>query len=195
VTAGVPAEPAIGPLAELRAALAAHTPGDERERMSLRRTRSLLDWLPAPLDETADPTHVTGSAIVLDHDGRVLLHRHKRVGIWLQPGGHVDPGETVAEAALRETAEESGLTASHPSDGGPTVIHVDVHEGPRGHVHLDVRYLLYAAADAPLRPSPGESPDVGWFTPEQATELGDVSLVAALDAALTRWRGGPRSPR
>jgi 8-oxo-dGTP pyrophosphatase MutT (NUDIX family) len=176
VSAGPSRAATTGPVAGLRAALAAHRPRDERERTSLRRTRSLLDWLSAPLDETADPTHVTGSAIVLDRDGRVLLHRHKRVGIWLQPGGHVDPGESVPEAAVRETLEESGLRAAHPPEG-PTLVHVDVHEGPRGHVHLDVRYLLYADADAPLRPSPGESPDVGWFEPDRATALADASLA------------------
>jgi 8-oxo-dGTP pyrophosphatase MutT (NUDIX family) len=176
------------------AALAAHVPRDERERHSLRHGRALLAWLRSPLDETADPTHVTGSAVVLDDDDRVLLHRHKRLGIWLQPGGHLDPGETPAQAAVRETLEETGVRAGHP-DGGPLLVHVDLHEGPRGHVHLDLRYLLLARADAPLRPAAGESPEVAWVSAAEARRRSDASLASAVDAALTRRRGGPRSPR
>jgi 8-oxo-dGTP pyrophosphatase MutT (NUDIX family) len=177
--------------AEVARALARHVPRDGRERRSVARGRALLDWLPAPLDETADPTHVTGSAIVLDETGRVLLHRHKRLGIWLQPGGHLDPGEGPDEAARRETLEETGVDAAHPPEG-PLLVHVDLHEGPRGHVHLDLRYLLLGAGGDPLRPAPGESPDVAWFDAPEACRRGDASVASAVAAGLTRWRGGPR---
>ncbi|MEX2504791.1 MAG: NUDIX domain-containing protein [Egicoccus sp.] len=172
-------------VAELRAHLAGHVGRDLGEQASLRRTLALLDWLPRPLDETADPTHVTGSAIVLDADGRVLLHRHKRLGIWLQPGGHVDPGETVAQGAIRETREETGLDARHPADG-PRVVHVDVHQGPRGHVHLDVRYLLHADGETAFAPHEGESPHVAWFDLSDVREVGDASLVSAAEAGFVQ---------
>ncbi|MFA9445285.1 NUDIX hydrolase [Egicoccus sp. AB-alg6-2] len=177
------------PVAELRRHLDAHVPRDARERSSLRRTLALLDWLTDPLSETADPTHVTGSAIVVDAGARFLLHRHKRLGIWLQPGGHVDPGESTAGAAVRETREETGLSAEHPAKG-PVVAHVDVHQGPRGHVHLDVRYLLLADGDAELAPLAGESPHVGWFDLDGVRAVGDASLVSAAEAALGRLGRG-----
>jgi len=162
--------------------LATHRARDPAEVASLARARALLAWLPRPLHEEADPTHVTGSAIVLDADGRVLLHRHKRLGIWLQPGGHVDPGESCEQAAVRETAEETGVVATHHDP--PVLVHVDVHEGPRGHVHLDVRWLLHAEAGQVPSPDPGESPDVAWLTPGEAVARTDPAAASAIHAAL-----------
>lgn len=142
----------------------------------------MLDWLPHPFDEAADPTHVTASAVVLGGDGRVLLHRHKRLGIWLQPGGHVDPGESCEQAALREVGEETGIEGTLAND----VLHVDVHEGPRGHVHLDVRWLVRTPAGAPPAPAVGESQDVAWFEPEVAVATTDLAAANAIRAALAR---------
>lgn len=176
----------VHPRDELLAALARHAPVDDRERRSLARIRALAAWLPRPFDERADPTHVTASAIVTD-GARVVLHRHKRLGRWLQPGGHVDADERPTDAARRETAEETGLRARHPA-GGPTLLHVDVHEGGRGHLHLDLRYLLRADADATFAPAAGESPAVAWFDLAAATRLADGALVGALGALARRGR-------
>jgi 8-oxo-dGTP pyrophosphatase MutT (NUDIX family) len=47
--------------------------------------------------------------------GRVLLIRHKRLGVWLPPGGECEPGETPLEAAARELREETGLVGRFPA--------------------------------------------------------------------------------
>jgi 8-oxo-dGTP pyrophosphatase MutT (NUDIX family) len=138
-----------------------------------------LERLPRPFDRDADPVHVTGSALVVGRRGTVL-HLHKRLGRWMQPGGHLDPGEAPWEAALREAMEETGLRLRHPVTG-PRFFHLDVHPAASGHTHLDVRYLL-VGDDSDPSPPPGESPHVRWFT------LGDAIAVAddALEGALLR---------
>ncbi len=165
----------------LRRQLEVHEPREPREARSLQRTLAMLSWLRAPLDETADPTHVTASAIVLGEDDRVLLHRHKRLGIWLQPGGHLDPGESCEVAVLREVVEETGLTGTLEGD---RPLHVDVHEGPRGHVHLDVRWLVRVPAGAEPSPEEGESQDVAWFRRHEALAVTDLAAANAIRAAL-----------
>lgn len=179
--------------AAVRREVQAHQPGDDRESDSCRQVLQALDQLERPLDRHADRTHVTGSAVVVGRRGTVL-HLHKRLGMWLQPGGHLDPGETPSSAAWREAGEETGLAVSHIA-GGPRLIHVDVHRAADDHLHLDLRYLL-TAEDADPAPGPGESQDVAWFTWDAALEKADGSLAAALRAAVAtdvvqRLRGGP----
>ena len=167
-------------VAAVRRALVDHVPAEPLESAARMRFLHELDRLPRPLDEAADPVHVTASAVVAGRRG-TLLHRHKHLGLWLQPGGHLDPGEDPAEAARRETYEETGLRATWPS-GAPTLIHVDVHEAARGHTHLDLRYLVLGP-DADPAPPPGESPAVRWFTWDDAMALADASLAGALRSA------------
>lgn len=173
---------ADGVVALLAREVAALTPVDEREAGSQARLLAELDRLERPFDEHADRVHVTASAIVVGPRG-ILLHRHKRLGLWLQPGGHIETGETPWDAAVREVCEEAGMLASHPS-AGPALTHVDVHPGPRGHTHLDLRYLLHAG-DSDPKPAPGESQDVAWFGLRDAIAAADPGLVGALRRVAT----------
>lgn len=163
----------------VRRTVAERVPVDERERASQARILQELDRLAHPFDEHADLVHVTGSAIVVGPRG-VVLHLHKRLGLWLQPGGHIDPGETPWDAAWREASEETGLQLSH-QPAGPSLVHVDVHIGAHGHTHLDLRYLL-DGADGDPNPGPEESQDVAWFGWEAAIDLADAGLAGALRA-------------
>jgi 8-oxo-dGTP pyrophosphatase MutT (NUDIX family) len=166
----------------LRSDVAAREPVDQRERDSIAAFLSAFDQLAAPLDQESDAIHVTGSGIVVGPRGVVLLE-HKRLGIWLQPGGHIDPGETPWEAALRECREETGLEvrfAGPLDDGGaPELIHVDVHAGGRGHTHLDLRYLI-DGGDADPAPPEGESQQIDWFAWEAAIDRADPGLRGLL---------------
>jgi len=164
--------------------LAGHRPADEREAEAISRFLSELSELSRPCDETAGPVHVTASGIVVGRRGTVL-HRHRRLGRWMQPGGHVEPGESPAEAARRESEEETGLALAH-GPGGPRLVHVDVHEAADGHTHLDLRFLLLGSDDDPA-PPPGESPDARWCAWDEAEAMADDALASGLRSARRVW--------
>jgi 8-oxo-dGTP pyrophosphatase MutT (NUDIX family) len=177
----VAADPIIG---QVLADVAARDPIDGRERDSIEQVLAIVPGLARPLDEHADPVHVTGSAFIVGPRGIVLL-RHRRLGIWVQPGGHIDPGETPWDAARREAAEETGLRVRH-LDGQPELAHVDVHPGGRGHTHLDLRYL-FTAGDADPAPPPEESQDVGWYAWDAAPGIAEATMAGILGVLAARF--------
>jgi 8-oxo-dGTP pyrophosphatase MutT (NUDIX family) len=166
------------------ASVAARTPVDDRERQSISELLTAVPRLAAPFDMDADPTHITGSAFIVGPRGIVLL-RHLRLGIWVQPGGHVDAGETPWDAARREAIEETGLPVRFLGTQ-PELGHVDVHPGGRGHTHLDLRYL-FQADDADPAPPAGESQDVGWYAWDAAAERAEAGMAGILGALRERF--------
>ena len=187
VDPGTPAGAAgdgAGSSGDLRRLVATHAPVDPREAAAKERFLAELDRLEHPSDETADPVHVTASAVVVGRRGTVL-HRHRKLGRWMQPGGHLDPGESPAAAALREAQEETGLGLVHPV-GGPFFLHLDVHPAAGGHTHLDLRYLLIGSDEDPA-PLPGESPEARWYDWDEAEAIADEALVGALRVARGAW--------
>ncbi len=170
--------------AVVRRSVVARRPVDGREREAIAEFVARFDALERPFDEHAGPVHVTGSAIIVGARG-VVLHRHKRLGLWLQPGGHIDAGEAPWDAARREAHEETGLPVTFTDDPAtaagqpPRLVHVDVHPGPRKHRHLDLRYLL---SSPPVAPSPaaGESQEVKWFPWHRAVAIAEPGLEGVL---------------
>jgi 8-oxo-dGTP pyrophosphatase MutT (NUDIX family) len=163
----------------VRHAVASRDPVDGREADSCRRCLGELDRLAAPFDRHADPIHVTGSGIVV-RPGGILLLRHRRLGIWVQPGGHLEPGEAPWEAARRETGEETGLHVRLAGGPAPDLLHVDVHDAASGHTHLDLRYLLTVDGDDRPRPPAEESQDVAWYAWDEAAAIADPGLAGLI---------------
>ena len=160
----------------VRDAVAGFDARSERELASQQRFLAELDRLVDPFDRDAGPVHVTGSGIVSGPPGTVL-HMHRSLHLWLQPGGHLEPGEPPWGAALRETAEETGLPVHHPPDG-PLLVHLDAHRA-NAHFHLDLRYLLLCD-DAEPAPADGESQEVRWIGLAEAIAIADAGLVDGL---------------
>jgi 8-oxo-dGTP pyrophosphatase MutT (NUDIX family) len=124
----------------------------------------------APIASRVAPCAFTA---VRDVTGRMLLVRRCDTGDWELPGGHVDPGESASDAAVRETAEESGITVEVT---GLVGIYTDP-----GHVIADPRTGVVRQPFAvcfharPLSGSPGgdqvETSDARWFT------AGDIAAL------------------
>jgi len=167
----------VAMLALVRSAVGDFDAITPREKASRDRFLLELDRLADPFNRDSGPVHVTGSAIVVGSRGTVL-HLHKRLGVWMQPGGHLEPGEAPWEAALRETQEETGLPVHH-ARSGERLIHLDAHPASSDHFHLDLRYLLWSD-DVEPSPPPGESQEVRWFTLAEALERADAGLVDGL---------------
>ena len=141
----------------------APSPGQERlrgEYVAHLRAR------PDGLSRSCHPDHITASTVVLDATCElVLLTLHAKAGQWFQLGGHTeDVDMTLADAALREAAEESGI---HALALDPVPVQLDAHEVPfcggrPGTRHLDVRFLAVAPTDAREAIS-GESAELRWW--------------------------------
>ena len=132
--------------------------------------------------------HLTGSAWIIDPTRtRTLLTHHRKLGKWLQLGGHADGETDMLAVALREAREESGLTRLQPVAAAP--FDVDRHEIPArqgvpAHWHLDLRFLVEGDPAEPLFVS-DESHDLAWV---------DLKRVAALNPEESMLRMVRKTP-
>ena len=151
-----------------------------------------VDGFLALLDDAADPFvrerlagHFTASAWLVAADGaRVLLTHHRKLGLWLQLGGHADGDRDLQRAALKEAHEESGLPGLAIDDG---IFDLDRHWIPEhkdvpAHWHYDVRYVVRAGSDEAFVVSE-ESHDLAWRS------IAELAAEAGADPSVRRMAG------
>ncbi|MFC8829703.1 NUDIX hydrolase [Streptomyces sp. NPDC057137] len=142
--------------------------------------------------KSCEAGHVTASALVIDAArGRVLLTLHKKLGMWLQMGGHCERQDgSLAAAALREATEESGIQGLTLLPGGP--VQLDRHRIPAPcHWHLDVQYAALAPVGA-VEEISEESLDLRWFAYDEVAAVADGSVVRLLDRTRAALSGRVR---
>ncbi len=142
--------------------------------------------------------HATASAVVLDDAGRVLLVWHRKSGLWMHPGGHVEPGEDPARAAVREVAEETGVgiallgrpafdhpaVRSHPAPWA--VIEMGVVDRRAGD-HRPVDHVYVARAGGAVTVRLDEVADARWVPVGELPDLPTPVEIPALIEAAARW--------
>ncbi|QDU87216.1 NUDIX domain protein [Pirellulimonas nuda] len=161
------------------------------------RVRALVAAHEDCFARTCVPGHVTGSAWIVSDDGaRVLLLHHRKLGIWLQPGGHADGDADVLRVAMREAEEETGIPGLKAVDPH-TPLDVDVHLIPArhdaagaqidpAHEHHDIRFLLVAPPGAEPVVS-DESHAVRWVPlPELEAWTTETSILRMAQKAAQR---------
>jgi len=123
---------------------------------------------PNPFSRFTKEGHITASGLVVEN-GKVLLIFHSHIKRWLQPGGHIDAGETPIDAAIREVYEETGLVCELAA-GSCDPLDIDVHiipsnpsKGEEEHLHIDLLYLLKVVKEG----APLEEIEFNWFPFDQ----------------------------
>lgn len=135
--------------------------------------------------------HFTGSAWLVSADSeRVLLTHHRKLGRWLQLGGHADGDTDLARVALREADEESGLPGLTVD---AEIFDLDAHRiPPRGdepeHWHYDVRHVVHATVSEDFVVG-AESLALAW-RPISDLALDDPD--ASMQRMARKWMNRPR---
>jgi len=185
VTSGDPRRTGVAAL------LARHRPLDDEAAGHLRVIREHVAAAAYPFDRSGfAPGHLTASGFVADPGGeRVLMILHGTIGAWLQPGGHVDPGDDgPAAAAIREVEEETGVLGIVPIGEGLLDVDVHRHPGKPGreppHLHLDLRFGFRAGTED-LAPT-DEVDEARWVPFSRLGDLGVDRSVTRAAGALAR---------
>lgn len=114
------------------------------------------------------------------HEGRVLLLFHRKLRMWLPPGGHIDPHELPDEAAVREVLEEAGVAVELVGERGigvdyptqlvrPEGIQIELIQP--GHEHIDLIYFARPVESAAHTFSVEETEGGGWYSLDELRAL------------------------
>jgi 8-oxo-dGTP pyrophosphatase MutT (NUDIX family) len=178
-----------GSAAETLTAWSAPEGDEEQKKLRLDYLAHLASYENGVWRDCSDG-HLTASALVVDPaSGRVLLTLHRKLRMWLQMGGHCEPGDgSLAAAALREAREESGIDGLTLLPGGP--LRLDRHHTPCAW-HLDVQYAALAPEGA-LETVSEESLELRWYGDDDVGAVADESVVRLTERARAVLANGRR---
>ncbi|HEY3281859.1 MAG TPA: NUDIX domain-containing protein [Armatimonadota bacterium] len=136
---------------------------------------------------------VGSGVLVLDTEGRLLLHRRSDNGCWGIPGGCMEPGETLEETARREVLEETGLRLGELTLYG-------VFSGPEYTYHypngdlantVSIIYLARMPEEEPIHAPSSETLELGFFDPHDLPEDISPPVIPVLQHYVRSLRTGP----
>jgi 8-oxo-dGTP pyrophosphatase MutT (NUDIX family) len=139
------------------------------------------------MDSEHSGRHFTVAVFVV-WEGKILLHLHRKLGMWLPPGGHIEQDELPDEAAMREVLEETGIRVRLVGERredveDPVQLHrpagVQLENIGPGHQHIDLIYFAKPAGPTKIHPNYNED-RVGWYGP-------DDWEVMAVNAEVRGW--------
>ena len=168
-----------------------YRPVDAEDAACLARFTAFVESQPGCFERSLQTGHVTGSAWIVNRDGsQVLLTHHRKLDIWVQPGGHADGDPDVAAVAAREALEETGLRGLVTRGSG--IFDLDIHSIPaRGetpaHEHFDARFAFQATTSEAFRVS-AESHALAWV---DLNDLEKVTREPSLLRMREKWRRMP----
>ena len=145
-----------------------YTPEDRTECADLKKTIAFVqEHGNQCFDRNYLPGHLTGSAWIENATGdKFLLTLHKKLGFWLQVGGHADGNTDILNVAFREAYEESGLDDLNCIQDG--IFDIGVHyfsiKSQPDHWHYDIRFLLKTSQPDDAITLSDESLDLKWFS-------------------------------
>jgi 8-oxo-dGTP pyrophosphatase MutT (NUDIX family) len=130
------------------------------------------------MDSERSGRHFTVAVFVV-WEGKVLLHHHRKLGMWLPPGGHIERDELPDEAAVREVFEETGIRVELVGERRediedpvqlfrPAGIQLE-NIGP-GHQHIDLIYLARPRGSVEIHAHYSED-RVDWYGPEDWDDM------------------------
>ncbi len=127
-------------------------------------------WSLVGSDETG--RHFTVAVFVV-WEGKVLLHYHRKLGMWLPPGGHIERDELPDDAAVREVFEETGIRVELAGErredvSDPVQLHrpagVQLENIAPSHQHIDLIYFAKPAGTTEIREE-FAGDEFGWYGP------------------------------
>jgi 8-oxo-dGTP pyrophosphatase MutT (NUDIX family) len=130
------------------------------------------------------------ASVYIFHEGRTLLIKHRKLGKWLQPGGHIEPNETPVEAAKREALEETGLEIAILTEENIWIEEANANSFERPYLclieeippyksspyHQHIDFIYVARALNCDDPKPHEGQEMRWFSEEEIIHLPSEDL-------------------